>query len=126
VNTGKEFIYKDLTGGIIESACEVHNTLGCGLLEKVYENALVRELRLRKKQVSAQKEFKVIYKGEEVGAYYADLVIEEKVIVEVKSVEKIDNVHRAQLLNYLRISGIRVGLIINFARPKLEYERLIV
>jgi GxxExxY protein len=126
MNTDKEFIYKDLTGEIIESACEVHNTLGCGLLEKVYENALVRELRLRKKHVSVQKECKVIYKGDEVGTYYADLVIEEKVIIEVKSAEKIDNVHRAQLLNYLRISGIRVGLIINFARPKLEYERLIV
>jgi GxxExxY protein len=126
VNTDKEFIYKDLTGEIIESACEVHNTLGCGLLEKVYENALVRELRLRKKHVSVQKECKVIYKGDKVGTYYADLVIEEKVIIEVKSAEKIDNVHRAQLLNYLRISGIRVGLIINFARPKLEYERLIV
>ena len=58
--------------------------------------------------------------------YYADLVIEDKVIVEIKSVEKIDNVHRAQLLNYLRISGLKVGLIINFARPKLEYERLVV
>ena len=126
MNTDKEFIYKDLTGEIIESACEVHNTLGCGLLEKVYENALARELRLRRKQVSLQKEFRVIYKEQEVGVYYADLVTEGKVIVEVKSVEKIDNAHRAQILNYLRISGLRVGLIINFARPKLEYERLIV
>jgi len=62
----------------------------------------------------------------EVGIYYADLVIEDKVIVEVKSVEKIEDVHRAQMLNYLRISGIRVGLLINFSRPKIEYERFVV
>ncbi|MEW6556989.1 MAG: GxxExxY protein [Elusimicrobiota bacterium] len=126
MNTEKEFLYKEITGEIIESACNVHNTLGCGLLEKVYENSLVWDLELKKRKISTQKEFKVIYRWKEVGVYYADLVVDDKVIVEVKSVEKIDKVHRAQLLNYLRISGLRVGLIINFARPKLEYERFVV
>ena len=129
VNTDKhreEFLYKELTGEIIESAFNVHNTLGCGLLEKVYENSLAWELELRGRKVSTQKEFRVIYRDKEVGIYYADLVVEDKVIVEVKSAQEIDDVHRAQLLNYLRISGLRVGLIINFARPKLEYERLVV
>jgi GxxExxY protein len=100
--------------------------LGCGLLEKVYGNALVWDLILKKKNVVPQQEFRVVYRDKEVGMYYADLVAENKVIVEVKSVEKIDDIHRAQLLNYLRISGLRVGLLINFARPKLEYERLVV
>ncbi len=126
MDTEKEFLYKELTGEIIDSAYKVHNTLGCGLLEKVYENSLARELELRKRKVSSQKEFKVIYREKEVGIYYADLVVDDKVIVEVKAVENIDDIHRAQLLNYLRISGLRVGLIINFAKPKLKYERFIV
>ncbi len=126
MNTEKEFLYKDLTGEIIESSCNVHNSLGCGLLEKVYEYSLAWELELRGRKVSSQREFRVIYREKEVGIYNADLLVENKVIVEVKAVEKINNIHRAQLLNYLRISGLRVGLIINFARPKLEYERLVV
>ncbi len=126
MNTGKEFLYKELTGEIIESAFNVHNTLGCGLLEKVYENSLAWELELRGRSISSQKEFKVIYRGKEVGIYYADLVVEGKIILEVKSVEKIDNIHCAQLLNYLRISRLRVGMIINFAKPRLQYERFII
>ena len=126
MNTEKEFLYKELTGEIIEASYNVHNGLGCGLLEKIYENSLIWEIELMRRKVSSQREFKVIYRKKEVGIYYADLVVEDKVIVEVKSVERIDDIHRAQLLNYLRISGLRVGLIINFARPKLEYERLVV
>src|SRR3990170_7154192 len=125
MNTEKEFLYKELTGEIIEAAYNVHNSLGCGLLEKIYENSLIWEIELMRRKVSSQREFKVIYRKKEVGIYYADLVVEDKVIVEVKSVERVDDIHRAQLLNYLRISGLRVGLIINFARPKLEYERLV-
>jgi GxxExxY protein len=126
MNTVKEFFYKDLTGEIIEAACNVHNSLGCGLLEKVYESALAWELELRQKKVSRQKEFKVVYREKDVGIYYADLVVEDKVVVEIKSVEEITDAHRAQLLNYLRISGLRVGLIMNFAKPRLKYERLVV
>ncbi len=126
MNQEKEFLYKDLTRDIIDSAFKVHNALGCGLLEKVYGNALVWDLELKRKKVSAQQEFKVVYREKEVGIYYADMIVEESVIVEVKSVEKLEDVHRAQLLNYLKISGIRVGLLINFSRPKLEFERLVV
>ncbi len=96
------------------------------IAEKVYGNALVWDLEQKKKKVVAQQQYKIIYRDREVGIYYADLVVDEKVVIEVKSVEKIDDVHRAQLLNYLKISGLRVGLIINFAKPKLEYERLVV
>ena len=122
----KEFLYKELTGEIIEASCNVHNTLGCGLLEKIYENSLAHELELRGKKPLPQKEFKVVYRGKEVGIYYADLVVDNKVIIEVKAVEALNDVHRAQLLNYLRITGLRVGLLVNFAKPKLEYERFIV
>jgi len=121
-----ELLHRELTKEIIDSAFRVHNALGCGLLEKVYGNALVWDLELKKKKVAPQREFTVLYRDKEVGIYYADLTVEDKVIVEVKSVDKIDDVHRAQLLNYLRISGFRVGLLVNFARPKLEYERLVV
>jgi len=126
MNTVKEFLYKELTGEIIDSACKVHNTLGCGLLEKVYENSLAWEIELRGRKVSLQKEFRVTYRKREVGLYYADLVIDDKVIVEVKAVENIDDIHRAQLLNYLRISSLRIGLIINFANTKLQYKRFII
>ncbi len=126
MNTGKQFLYKELTSDIIDSACKVHNTLGCGLLEKVYGNSLAWELELRKRGVILQKEFKVVYREKVVGLYYADLVVDDCVVVEVKSVETLDDVHRAQLLNYLRISGLRVGLLVNFAKPKLQFERLVV
>lgn len=122
----KEFLYKELTSDILESAFRVHNAVGCGLLEKVYANALSWELELRKRKVIAQKEFRVVYREKEVGLYYADIVVDDRVIVEVKSVEKIDDVHRAQLLNYLRLSGLKVGLLINFAKPRVEYERLVI
>ncbi len=81
MNTEKKFLYKELTGEIIESACNVHNALGCGLLEKVYENSLTWDLELRGRKVSLQREFKVIYREKEVGIYYADLVVEDKVIL---------------------------------------------
>ena len=100
--------------------------MGCGLLEKVYENALAWELQLKELRLYLQKEFRVIYQDKEVGIYYADRVIEDKVIIEVKCVQSIEDHPRAQLLNYLHISGLRVGLIINFAKPKLKCERFIV
>ena len=96
------------------------------MLEKVYGNALSWDLKLNNRLVVEQKEFRVIYRDREVGCYFGDLVVDEKVIVEVKAVERLDNIHRAQLLNYLRISGLRVGLLLNFANPKMEYERIVV
>jgi len=122
----KEFFHKELTKDILDSAFKVHNALGCGLLEKVYGNALSWDLELKNRVITEQQEFRVFYRDKEVGIYYADMVVDGKVIVEVKSVERLDDVHRAQLLNYLRISGIKVGLLIKFSRAKLEYERLVL
>ncbi len=122
----KQFPHKEITKDILDSAFKVHNAIGCGLLEKVYSNALAWDLEIKRRKILVQQEFKVVYRDKEVGLYFADLIVDEKVIVEVKSVERIDDIHRAQLLNYLRISGVKVGLLINFSRPKLEYERLVV
>jgi GxxExxY protein len=126
MDTDREVLHEDLTKDIIGAAFDVHNALGCGLLEKVYENALAWELGLRGRVVTPQKEYQVSYKGREVGIYYADLVVDDKVVVEVKSVNDLGDVHRAQILNYLRVSGIRVGLLLNFAKPKLKFERFVV
>ncbi len=122
---GKELLYQEVTSDILQSSFEVHNTLGCGLLEKIYENSLMVDLKLKGRTVTSQKDYKVYYKNEVVGIYYADLIVDNKVIIEIKAVENIDDIHKAQLLNYLKISKLRVGLIINFAKPKLEYKRLI-
>jgi GxxExxY protein len=122
----REFLHKELTGEIIKAAFSVHNSLGCGLLERPYENALAWEMTLSGLKVNTQKEFRVLYRDKEVGVYCADMVVEEKVIVEVKAVEQLTDVHRAQLLNYMRLAGLRVGLLINFAGPRLQYERMVL
>ena len=126
MDTDAKGLHEDLAQDIIGAAFNVHNALGCGLLEKVHENALAWELALRKHTVTPQREFMVTYRDKEVGVYYADLVVEDKVVVEVKSVSVLDDIHRAQIQNYLRVSGIRVGLLMNFARPKLKFERFVV
>ena len=120
------FKHKELTGEILSCAFEVHNTLGCGFLEKVYENSLIYELRSRGLKVECQKAIQMLYKGEKVGNYVADIVVEDKVILELKAAEQVTGIHRAQLLNYLKASGYEVGLILNFAKTKLEYERLVM
>ena len=126
LNLDKDFKYKEITEMILNAAFEVHNTLGCGFLEKVYENALVYELRLRGYKVEAQKGIQVNYKGQIVGGYISDLIIEDKIVIELKTVEEVSKVHKAQLLNYLKATGYEVGLVLNFAKPRLEYKRLIM
>jgi GxxExxY protein len=116
----------DLTEKIIGAAFSVLNKLGTGFLEKVYENSLSFELRRSGLLVEPQKLFPVKYEGVIVGEYQADLVVSGKVIVECKAVSNVDSVHEAQLMNYLKASGVHVGLLINFGRPKLQYRRLVV
>jgi GxxExxY protein len=116
----------ELTGKILGAAFKVQNTLGAGFLEKVYENALTHELRREGLQIRQQQTFPVRYEGAIVGDYKADLIVADRVVVECKAVNNLDTLHEAQLLNYLKASGLRVGLLLNFARPKLQYRRLIV
>ena len=120
-----EYKYGELTGKIINCAFEVQNNLGCGFLEKVYHKALLYELQSRGLKVETQKMIKIVYKGQDIGTYIADFVVADKVIVELKTVEFLSKMHKAQTLNYLKASGYEVGLILNFARPKLEYKRVV-
>jgi len=121
-----KIIEEDLIYKIVGKAMKIHNDLGNGFLEKVYENAMVLLLKKENIFVESQKAVKVIYQGEIIGDYIADLVIEKKIIVELKTVEKISNIHKAQLLNYLKVTGFKVGLLINFKNEKLEYQRYIL
>jgi len=109
----------------IGCALTVSNTLGCGFLEKVYENALAYELRQAGPAVCQQAGVTVRYRGVTVGQYIADLLIEQAVAVELKAVRALDNVHRAQCMNYLKASNLRLCLLLNFGRPRLEIHRLV-
>jgi len=124
--SGSILMEGELTKKILGAAFKVQNTLGAGFLEKVYENSLSIELRNCGQAVESQKVFPVTYAGVIVGDYLADLVVSGKVVVECKAVSNLDGVHDAQLMNYLKASGIRVGLLINFARPKLQFRRFVV
>jgi len=116
-----EFKHRDLTDKIINAFYGVYNTLGYGFLEKVYENALAHELRKRGFKVVQQAPIHVNYDGVIVGEYYADLVVNDAVILELKSVEAILDDHKAQLLNYLKATDIDVGLALNFGpRPQIS------
>ena len=122
----EKYKYQDLTSNILNCAFEVHNSLGCGFLEKVYEKALIHELESRGLKVTTQKAIKIKYKDKDVGIYFADIIVEDKVIVELKVVEFLSKIHKAQAINYLRASGYKVALILNFSKPRLEYKRVAV
>ena len=110
------------TDKIIGAAYKVYNTLGCGFLEKVYENAMVIELTKLGMPVRQQEPVQVYYDGQVVGDYAADLVVDGKVIVELKAVSALEKVHEVQLVNYLKATGIEVGLLLNFGR-EMEIKR---
>ena len=105
---------------------EVNRVLGAGFLEKVYERALLTELRNRGLNAEGQFPIKVMYKGVEVGDYYADIVIEGQVILEIKAVDCLQKIHEAQLLNYLKATGFKIGLLVNFTNPKAEIKRFVL
>jgi GxxExxY protein len=114
-----------LTERVLGAIFEVSNTLGCGFLEKVYERALLRELCLRSIRATSQASFTVAYKGHSVGEYFADLLIEDALVVELKCVERLAGEHTAQCLNYLRASGVTLCLLVNFQQPKVEWKRIV-
>lgn len=116
----------DITYEIRGAVFEVNKELGPGFLEKVYENALLIELKRRDLKVQTQFPLTVNYKNMPVGNYVADMLVEEKVIVELKTVEKLDNNHEAQLLNYLKATGIHIGLLVNFKNSKADIKRMVL
>ena len=120
------FLFKEETHRIIGCAFEVLNTLGHGLLEKPYENALVIEFQQQRVRYSQQPQFPVIYKSVQVGKYIPDLLVFDKIIVDTKVIEKIGSNQKAQIINYLKITVLRVGMLLNFKHAKLEWERIVL
>ena len=124
-NDEKEFLYKDLTFKVLGCCFEVYNVLGYGFLEKVYQNALFEELKLNGIKAELEKPITVIYKEKNVGDYKADILVEDKVILELKAEKIYNSMHEAQLINYLKATGIKVGYLINFGQEKVEYQRMV-
>ncbi len=119
-------VHKELSFQIIGCCMAVHSGLGPGLLEQCYHNALYYELKAAGLSTGYNVPFTVKYRGETVGEYFADLVVENKVIIELKSVKTLAPEHTAQLINYLHISGCKLGLLVNFQVSSLEWKRLVV
>ena len=119
-----ELLHEELTKTIIKTFYEVYNELGYGFLEKVYQNSLYLELKNKGLKVEAQKRIAVFYKGTEVGEYYADLIVEDIIILELKAADYIIKDFENQILNYLRATDCEVGLLLNFGR-KPEFKRKI-
>ena len=120
----EKFLHEELTQGIIQACFEVSNELGAGFLESVYEKALLIVLRQRGLTAKSQVPIDVKFRGGVVGQFFADIYVDEKVIVEIKAVDGLIAEHQAQVINYLQATGIEVGLLVNFGRPKIQIKRL--
>lgn len=121
-----ELILKEEVFEVVGCAMEVLNELGHGLLEKPYENALVVELGLHPIPVRQQSRYLVMYKGVQVGEYIPDLIVYDKLVVDTKVIDRITPHELGQMMNYLKITGLKAGLILNFKRPKLEWKRVVL
>ena len=120
-----QMLYPELSRKVLGACFAVHNALGPGLLESAYEGALVIELRRLSLSFQRQVIYPLYYRGELAGAYVADLVVEDTIILELKSVQKLTPVMEAQLINYLRLSGVPVGYLVNFAGERAVWQRLV-
>ena len=120
-------LYQELTGKIIGAAMEVHRTLGCGFVEAVYQEALEFELQLQGTPFVAQQELTVTYKGRTLKQKYKpDILVDNKVLVEIKALARLTSTEEAQVLNYLKVTGCKVALLINFGTKSLEWKRLVL
>ena len=126
MNANQQLEEKRLVFQIVGCAMEVLNELGHGLREKPYERALCVEFRLQKINYSQQAIFPVIYKGEKVDDYIPDLIVEDRVVVDTKAIDAIGNVEIGKMLNYLHVTGLKVGLLINLKKSKLEWKRVVL
>ena len=114
-----------LSENVLGAVFEVSNTVGAGFLEKVYQRALFRELRLQGIRATVEASFAITFKGHSVGEYFADLLVEDVLVVELQCAERLSNEHTAQCLNYLRASGLTLCLLVNFQKPKVEWKRIV-
>lgn len=117
---------EDITYKINNAIFEVNRILGAGFLEKIYENALMIELREKGLKVENQVPISVIYKGNRIGEYFADILVEDQIILELKAIESLQKIHQAQILNYLKATGLKIGLLVNFTYPKAEIKRFVM
>ncbi|MBI5841395.1 MAG: GxxExxY protein [Chloroflexi bacterium] len=120
-----ELLFKQLSFAIIGAAMEVHNILGSGFLEAVYQKALEKELMLRGIPFEHKVKLPVMYKGELISEYEADLVVDGKIVVEIKSISRLNSIHEAQAIHYLTATGLQLALLVNFGAGSLEYRRVI-
>jgi len=121
-----QILHRELVYSVVGCALEVLNTVGHGLHEKPYENALVVEFGLRKIRLEQQPRFGIFYKGVPIGDYVPDLIVGSALVVDAKVIDRITDHERGQMLNYLKITKLRVGLILNFKKAKLEWERIVL
>jgi GxxExxY protein len=124
MHDNNQSLYFQLTETILGCCFDVMNELGSGFLESIYKNALFIAIKEKGLGIEAEKRFEVIFRDRKIGLYIADLIIEGKVIVELKCCESLVGEHQAQLINYLKVSGVLVGLLVNFGKRKVEYKRL--
>lgn len=118
--------FEDLSNYIIGADIEIHKILGPGFLESIYHNAMKKELGLRNIPFETEKEIKIIYKDEQMGEHRIDLVVNNEIIVELKAVKKIADIHLAQVISYLKASELHIGLILNFSKSKVEIKRVVL
>jgi len=115
--------YREITDKIIKAFYKVHDTLGPGFLEEAYHKSLVKELKKSFSQVDYEKSYSVLYEGGEVSHYVPDLIVDDKVIIEVKAVKDLDENHKAQIISQLRVTGILIGFLVNFAKKEIDFKR---
>ncbi len=121
-----EKLYEDLTERIIKLSIEAHKTLGPGFMESVYENALIYEMKKEGLKFEEQKIITIPYKETVIGEHRLDVVVEDKIIVELKAVKNFEDIHMAQIISYMKASGKRVGLLLNFGKKRLEIKRVVL
>jgi len=121
-----KIVYRDLSYRIVGLAIQVRKELGFGFLEKVYENALMVLLRENGMRAEQQVPIKVSFHGQIIGDYIVDILVEGSIILELKAVDKIIPVHKAQILNYLKATGMKLAILLNFGKDSLEHERLVM
>lgn len=118
-------VYEELSYRILAACFEVHNILGPGFSENIYENAIARELAAMRIDLERKMPIDIFYKGEKVGIYRLDMVVEGKVILELKARLELEKVFYAQLLSYLKASGLKLGILVNFGKRRVEYKRIV-
>jgi len=126
MNDEERAALNSLAEAVVGAAYEVSNTLGAGFLEKVYESALRNELELRKIPANTQVPYRVVYKERYVRDYLADLVVDGRLLVEIKCVQQLGDVHRSQCVNYLRASNLHLALLINFHHARMTWKRIVL